>query len=92
MINRIATAIAAFQTANAAIPVTAEDDQMDKAVHAAGDALDLVIRIPAFTRDEALTKLEFATNLVEWEDTKARLIERAQTELMAALHAERTAA
>lgn len=92
MINSIHAAIAAFHATNDAIPVTASDDDMDAAVDRASKALQAVIDTPATTREEALHKLDFATALVEWDGPQARLIERAQAELLAAMFAERQAA
>ncbi|MBK1793527.1 hypothetical protein JHL21_03350 [Devosia sp. WQ 349] len=92
MLNKLHIAINAFYAANAAIPVTATDDEMDAAVERASKALQAVIDTPAATRDEALAKIEMATSLVEWDGPQARLIERAQAELLAAMFAERKAA
>jgi hypothetical protein len=92
MLNDIHTTVAAFNTANAAIPATAADDVMDAAVDAASRALQAVIDAPARTRGEALAKLEFAAALDGWEAQRDLLIPRAQSELLSALIVEAKAA
>lgn len=92
MLNKLNTAIATFHAANDAIPVTASDEVMDAAVDRASAALDAVIDTHSTSREAALEKLDFATTLVEWDGLQARLIERAQAELLAAMFAEKKAA
>jgi hypothetical protein len=92
MLNNLQSAIAAFNAANAAIPVTAADDVMDAAVDAASRALQAVIDAPARTRGEALAKLEFAAALDGWEAQRDLLIPRAQSEMLSALIVEARAA
>jgi hypothetical protein len=88
MSNTLTKAIAAFHTANAAIPHTAPDDVMDAYVGAAAAALDLAIRVPAFTVAEVQTKMALASTLTGWPDHLDRLTKRCAEEMLAARHRE----
>lgn len=88
MSTALTKAIAAFHTANAAIPHTASDDEMDAAVDAAAAALDLAIRIPAFTVAEVQEKLALAGKLTGWPDHLDRLADRCAAEMLAVRHRE----
>lgn len=88
MSNTLTKAIAAFHTANAAIPVTAPDAEMDAAVDKASAALDLAIRVPAFTVAEVQKKLALAGKLTGWPDHLDRLADRCAAEMLAARHRE----
>ena len=88
MSTTLTKSIAAFRTLNAAIPHTALDAEMDAAVDAAAAALDLAIRIPAFTVAEVQEKLGLAASLTGWPDHLDRLTDRCAEEMLAARHRE----
>lgn len=81
----LTAAIAAFKAAEAEIPETATDDLMNAAVRLAKESLECIIRIPSRTDADVIAKLTLASELVEWDVIRARLVRAAVGEQLASL-------